>query len=257
MIILSSTTDKLQAFLSGAISTNQLRCYTAFRDRTSTTFTPNRTGINTNDTTAIDLVASPAASTQRIIDFINIYNSDTANAQITIQFDDNTTSYILYRGTLAPGQTLSFVEGSGWSISEEHMPIQHIILHADGGANLTFTNMALAETLVAARTTTSIDLVGYTQARFKSNQQVTSASVNTPLLRAKYYTTYTATVGTFIQLGASAEVEFSLTGAGYKDTGWIDIAVGAQINNCFIGFTVIGGDGAADPAVGYTELLFR
>ena len=102
-----------------------------------------------------------------------------------------------------------------------------------------------------------LDLEGYTQVRLRANQQTTSASANTPRFRAKYYTTYTTTVGNFIQLGESAQVEFSLTGTGYRDTGWMDLAMAARITGCCIGFTDLGGDGVADPALGATDILFR
>jgi hypothetical protein len=43
MIVLSQTTDNLQVVLGGAITTNQLECMVSWRDRTSTTFTADRT----------------------------------------------------------------------------------------------------------------------------------------------------------------------------------------------------------------------
>ena len=76
MIILSETTDNLQVVLGGAITTNQLQCFTAWRDRTSSTFIAGRTVINTNSTTDVTIAASPAASTQRVIDYISIYGPD-------------------------------------------------------------------------------------------------------------------------------------------------------------------------------------
>lgn len=114
MIVLTATTDNLQAVLAGSVTTNQPQCVTSWRDITTTDFTPGRTVINTNNTTDVNIVAAPAASTQRVVDLINIYNRDTVAATITVKFDANGTEYILWKGSLAAGESVQYVEGLGW-----------------------------------------------------------------------------------------------------------------------------------------------
>lgn len=114
MIVLTATTDNLQAVLAGSVTTNQPQCVTSWRDITTTDFTPGRTVINTNNTTDVNIVAAPAASTQRVVDLINIYNKDTVAATITVKFDANGTEYILWKGSLAAGEAVHYVEGKGW-----------------------------------------------------------------------------------------------------------------------------------------------
>lgn len=46
-------------------------------------------------------------------------------------------------------------------------------------------------------------------------------------------------------------IKLSVTSAGALNTA------GARINGCCIGFTELGGDGPADPALGATDILFR
>lgn len=116
MIILSATTDKLEAILSGAVVTKQLPCYTSWRDRTSTTFIAGRTAINTNSGTEVDISGSPGANTQRVIDSITIFNSDTANATVTIRLNANGTTYILFKCTLATEEMLMYQEGTGFYV---------------------------------------------------------------------------------------------------------------------------------------------
>jgi len=116
MIVLSQTTDNLQVVLGGAITTNQLECMTSWRDRTSTTFEANRTVIATNNTTDVTIAAAPAASTQRIIDFVSIYNKDTVNAVVTVKLDANGTAYILCKVTLATTERLQYQEGVGFQV---------------------------------------------------------------------------------------------------------------------------------------------
>jgi hypothetical protein len=114
MIVLDTTTKKLQVVLGGAITTNQLQCVASWRDRTSTTFVAGATEANTNSGTDVDLVAAPAASTQRLIDFVNIYNRDTVSATVTVKIDISGTEYILWKGTLVPDEVLQYIDGTGW-----------------------------------------------------------------------------------------------------------------------------------------------
>ena len=85
MIVLTETTDKIQVVLAGNVTANQLQCVSSWRDITTTTYAPGRTLTNTNNTTDVDLVGSPASSTQRVVDFLSVYNSDTANSTVTIK----------------------------------------------------------------------------------------------------------------------------------------------------------------------------
>lgn len=116
MIILSETTDNLQIVLSGAVTTNQLQCFTSWRDRTATTFIAGRTVTNTNNTTDVNLAAAPASSTQRVVDFISVYNNDTTNKTVTIKLDANGTEYKLFVTTIASGETIQYQEGRGFSV---------------------------------------------------------------------------------------------------------------------------------------------
>lgn len=117
MIVLTETTDTLQVVLGGSVTTNQLRCTSSWRDVTTTAYTPGRTVTNTNNTSDVNLVDSPASSTQRVVDLVNIYNDDTVSAVVTVKFDANGTEYVLWKGTLIAGQTLTYCEGAGWSVS--------------------------------------------------------------------------------------------------------------------------------------------
>ena len=116
MLVLTETTDTLQVVLAGAITTNQLRCLSSWRDVTTSAYTPGRTVTNTNNTTDVNLVGSPAASTQRVVDLINIYNADTVSATVTVKFDANGTEYILWKGALASGETVSYTDAAGFVV---------------------------------------------------------------------------------------------------------------------------------------------
>ena len=113
MLILATTTDTIEVVLGGA-SVSPLPIFATFRDITASAYTPGRSAINTSGTTPVVGVAAPAASTQRVIDFINIYNPNVANATVTVRIDLNGTEYILTSVTLAQGERLVYQEGAGW-----------------------------------------------------------------------------------------------------------------------------------------------
>lgn len=116
MLILSNTTDTIQIVLGGSVTTNQLRCYASFRDITTTAFTPGRKVVNTADTTDVNLVDSPASSTNRVIDYISIFNSDTAAQTVTVKYDANGTEYSLFVCVLGVGERIEYQEGQGFSV---------------------------------------------------------------------------------------------------------------------------------------------
>ena len=116
MLRLDTTTRKLQAVLAGAVTTNQLPILVSWSDKTSTTYSGGSTPSNTNSTTAVDICAAPGASTIRDIDYISVRNADTAAATITIRYNDNATTYDVFKTALAVGDHLTYVHGSGWTV---------------------------------------------------------------------------------------------------------------------------------------------
>lgn len=120
MIVLTATTDNLQVVLNAAHTTNPMRCFASWRDITTSAYTPGRTVDNTNGTTDVNLVPAPAASTQRVADFLSVYNSDTASKTLTVKFDANGTEYILWSGALAPSERLEYVDGAGFRVFAPH-----------------------------------------------------------------------------------------------------------------------------------------
>ena len=115
MLVLTEMTDKIQVVLGGAVTTNQLSCVSCWRDITDPAYTPGRTVVVTNGTTDVDAIGSPGESTQRVIDFLSVYNSDTVNATVTIKLDANGTEYILWKGILGTGETVQYNDKTGFT----------------------------------------------------------------------------------------------------------------------------------------------
>lgn len=148
MIVLSTVNDNLQVVLGATVATNQLQCFTSWRDRTSTTYTSDRTVINTNDTTDVIIASAPAASTQRIIDFISIYNTDTANAGVTIKFDVSGTEYILFKTVLATGEKLEYQEGQGFKVIANSGAVKQSINQGNNTIGTSLTAVVLGSDVI-------------------------------------------------------------------------------------------------------------
>ena len=116
MLILSTTSDKIQVVLATASATTQMSCFVSYRDTTSTSITPIRNVVLTNSTSQVDLVGSPAASTQRVVDYLSIYNSDTIVNEVSIRFFDGTNGYRLMVTRLAIGEKIEYQEGIGFRV---------------------------------------------------------------------------------------------------------------------------------------------
>ena len=116
MLILNNTTDSLEVILEGAITTNQLDCTASFHETTATTFERRTSDVSTNGTTAVTLVSAPPSSTQRVIEDVSIFNTDTANAVVVIRYNRNGTFRRLFQVTLAPNEKLQYTDKNGWGV---------------------------------------------------------------------------------------------------------------------------------------------
>jgi len=115
---LNATTDKLEILLGGTITTNQLQWNVSYQDITSTGMTlPQSAGAGlTNNTTVVDMVAAPAASTTRQVTNISVFNADTVAAEVIIQKDVSGTNYTFVKSLLQAGDTLQWSREAGWTV---------------------------------------------------------------------------------------------------------------------------------------------
>jgi len=116
VIILSATTDKLQAVTSSAATVD---VHVSWADLSSGSVTPGRTNTAISSATTTDILAAPGASTQRNAKNINIRNRDASTScDVTVRFNQNGTTFDLHKATLTAGSTLEYVEGVGWFVVE-------------------------------------------------------------------------------------------------------------------------------------------
>lgn len=115
-MILDTTTRSLQIILSTAMTTTNMAITVDYVDLTVTTTVPGLTTSSSNGVTAATILAAPAASTQRKVNSISVYNADSVSKSLIIRINDNGTFYPLINMSLSPLDTLSYTDTNGWSV---------------------------------------------------------------------------------------------------------------------------------------------
>lgn len=115
MIRLTATTEKLQAVLAVAVAATQPQAIVCYSDQTATGYSGGKQVTALNSTTDVDILAAPAASTIRDVDYLSIFNRDSASITVTVKYDISATDSIIITVTLLTLETLQFVHGAGWS----------------------------------------------------------------------------------------------------------------------------------------------
>ena len=107
MLVLDTTTKSITVAMSGAPATANPDFVTAYSDGNGTTFVEGSSDGALNGVTQVTMVASPAASTRRLIKSIFIENRDTASVTLTVTLNSNGTLRNIAKVTLAVGDTWS------------------------------------------------------------------------------------------------------------------------------------------------------
>lgn len=115
MILLTATTHSLEL----QTSTSQSLDWTVgYVDITTTTFTADSGQGNVASATTTTIVAAPAASTQRQVKMITAVNRGTTSNTITIKKDVSGTERVLFVASLAAGESVNYIDGSGFCVRD-------------------------------------------------------------------------------------------------------------------------------------------
>lgn len=88
--------------------------------------------IASNGTTDVVLINSLGATEQAEISSISVFNSDTINQVVTVNINDGTSDFVLFKATLAPNEKLEYKDG--WRVITTTGAIKQSI---NQGANAT------------------------------------------------------------------------------------------------------------------------
>ncbi len=148
MINLTGTSDLIEIQTS---ATADIEVHASWMDLLGTTVTPGRTNTKVTSVGTTTIVGSPAASTQRNIKTLIIVNTHATTANtVTVDYDDGTTQYQLFKRTLAAGESIVYDEdGGGWTVRDS---VGRVITRADG---LTAATVQSFNTVVLASDVTN------------------------------------------------------------------------------------------------------
>ena len=112
-ITLDATTKSIDLTTS---TTADIDYAVSWVDMTTTAFTPGDGHGTVNTATTTTIVAAPAASTQRGVKSISVFNrhATTANT-VTVKKDVSATEYHLFKATLSAGESLQWTDGGEWN----------------------------------------------------------------------------------------------------------------------------------------------
>src|SRR5215471_7839605 len=151
MILCIGPNDKLQ--LSTDVATNIHAHISGMDvDGAGNVTTYRRNIVNTSWNGLADLTVAPASGTTRNIKTLNIKNSNTTSASVTatIIHTDGTTSVELFKTVIQAQQTLQYIEGVGWSLSQgipASLELDYVQATADSAA-ISATTEATAVTVI-------------------------------------------------------------------------------------------------------------
>lgn len=156
------------------------------------------------------------------------------------------------------GGTTNFLRADGtWAAppAPASTIVYDIAVHRNATANVTLSNQPAALRWLGNNNRNIIrqDLSNVSEVRFYGRIVTGSASVNNPRIFVGYSSSFTTVAASYTAISG---LELSLTTAGYADSGWLALPVGAQAD-VFLGFFQEGGDGVADPAVAQLGIQCR
>jgi hypothetical protein len=119
-MILSATTETIQISKAAGTTTTSPDCYAAYVDVTTTTFVPGvqRTSLSGGAGVDSTVVSAPAASTQRQVKYMTIFNRDTVTHTFEVQHDLSGTDFFMARIVLLANEMAEYVWEKGWTIHD-------------------------------------------------------------------------------------------------------------------------------------------
>lgn len=162
-MFLVNTDETVEAIMADAVSATAPVWYVTYADHTTTTLTPGQENGVLNGTTEVEILSSPAASTQRQVKYINIYNADVVTHTISVNFEDGSTERLLVKAQVFSGEVMTWSAETGWRIGNNPFLAQLLFL----GARVSFASSVSLTS--GSSTTIDFDTEDFDSGGFHSN----------------------------------------------------------------------------------------
>lgn len=113
---IDSTQRSIEVFSDASATTAEPEYVVSWADISTVEFTPGTATGLLDGTTPVLAIPAPTAGLQRHVQLINVYNADTVDHTITVQYKDDAEVVILGEFSLAVGHTLTYTPDNGWVI---------------------------------------------------------------------------------------------------------------------------------------------
>ena len=142
---LSNVNDKVRVVLASAVTTNQLKCVVLFNNSSTPAVPKGRMLLDTNNTTAVDLLAGLQGTTSLTITQITIYNKDTVASTVSVSYYNGTDDFILTKQTLQPGETLQYNQSEGFFLGSAEVNAINNLINRNNGTFDAFYRQRFSE----------------------------------------------------------------------------------------------------------------
>lgn len=171
MILLSNTTSLLQIVTGSSVSSINVQA--SYIDLIGTLLTPLSTNTLISSAATTTVIGSPAASTQRSVKNLCVYNSSASSCEVTIQHYDGTTTVDIFNYTMLTGESIYWSEGRGFYVLDANGNLKVTTGSSNAftfnaytgsasiipGANIGFVSNASTITISASNQTGSLSYV--------------------------------------------------------------------------------------------------
>ena len=149
MVILHEA-HKITVTLSADVATNQLDCVSSYTDypENSNLQPKGCYKTKTNGSTPVVLLSNNAAGKQRELQYLSIFNTDTASAQVSVKLVDGSGSYELAKFTLATGEKMEYSSESGFRVLASSGAVKTSLNQGNNPVSSSFSRVILANDVV-------------------------------------------------------------------------------------------------------------
>jgi len=222
MLVLDTTSKTITAVLTAAPATNQPNYVVAWADNNGTTFTEGASDGTLNGTSTVTMVASPAASTRRVIKSINIQNTDTAQITVTVGYYNGTNTRVIAKVTLNVGDT--------WTTDATFDSNGQIKTTSSGGGGSGTVTSVAALTLGTTGTDLSSSVANSTTTPVITLNVPTASATNRGALSSTDWTTFN-NKGTVTSVAATVPSFLTVTGSPITSSGTLAISLASTPAN--------------------------
>ncbi len=222
MIRLTATNTDLLSLITAQ---NGAKVVVSYSDATSSAYTGGTDVTSIASATTTTIVATPAASTVRDVDEINIKNTFAGSHTMTVQYSRGGTLYPMFTASLLTDESISYTHGSGWCALDASGNRKEAMSGLIAGTTLSITgNATIGGALGVTGATTLSSALTY------GGVTLSNAVTGTGNMVLSASPTFTGTV-------TAAAITASDTVTVTKATNATFAAVASTDNNALISFT--------------------